>query len=104
MPKKRNFSDLFKRYKTYDPQQDGYGSPEQWRSAFNERMGVKEARTVLSDASPLAVLGLDAMPATKDELKRAYRRLMMTHHPDRGGDVEKAKQIIAAYTVLENEF
>ena len=30
---------------------------------------------------------------TLDELKKEYRRLVMLHHPDRGGDTETMKQI-----------
>ena len=34
------------------------------------------------------LLGVDKK-ATTDQIKKAYRRLAMTHHPDRGGDKEK---------------
>lgn len=36
----------------------------------------------------LRSLGLE-MPCTEDEVKRAYRRLAETMHPDRGGDRRK---------------
>lgn len=38
--------------------------------------------------------------ATADEIKRAYRKLVKTHHPDVGGDEEKFKAINAAYAAL----
>jgi len=39
--------------------------------------------------------------ATKDEIKKAFRRLAHIHHPDRpGGNVEKFKEINAAYQTL----
>jgi molecular chaperone DnaJ len=45
--------------------------------------------------------------ATEDEIKKAYRRLAMKHHPDRNtGDVkaeEKFKEIQEAYDVLSDE-
>ena len=38
--------------------------------------------------------------ATEDEIKKAYRKLAMTHHPDRGGDEEQFKKIKEAYEKL----
>lgn len=102
MAKKRSFSDVFSKYKTYDPAKEGYGSVKDWRGSFKETMGVGEAATALGDDSPLTILGLTAMP-TYDELKKLYRKLMKVHHPDAGGDAERAKLIIAAYTVLESQ-
>jgi curved DNA-binding protein len=38
--------------------------------------------------------------ASQDEIKRAYRKLAMQHHPDKGGNEEKFKQIYEAYDTL----
>lgn len=38
--------------------------------------------------------------ATQDEIKKAYRRLAMQHHPDKGGDAEEFKKINEAYETL----
>uniref|UniRef100_A0A7S1XTA5 J domain-containing protein n=1 Tax=Phaeomonas parva TaxID=124430 RepID=A0A7S1XTA5_9STRA len=40
--------------------------------------------------------------ATPEVIKRAYRRLAMKHHPDKGGDPEKFKEIGEAYEVLSD--
>jgi len=40
--------------------------------------------------------------ASVAEVKRAYRKLALKHHPDRGGDPEKFKQISRAYEVLSD--
>ena len=48
------------------------------------------------------VLGVDKK-ATKAEIKKAYRNLAKKHHPDKGGDAEKFKEINAAYEVLSDD-
>lgn len=40
--------------------------------------------------------------ATDDEIKKAYRKLAMKHHPDRGGDEKQFKDISTAYEALTN--
>jgi molecular chaperone DnaJ len=41
--------------------------------------------------------------ATAEDVKNAFRRLAMEHHPDRGGDAEKFKEVSEAYQVLSDE-
>ena len=41
--------------------------------------------------------------ASKDEIKKAYRKLAHKYHPDKGGDEAKFKEINGAYQVLSNE-
>ena len=40
--------------------------------------------------------------ATPEERKKAYRRVAMLHHPDRGGDESKFKDITEAYGILSD--
>ena len=60
---------------------------------------------------PYAVLGLEPS-ASAGEIKRAYRKLMSRHHPDKLGDVpdelkrraeERAREINAAYEKIRTE-
>jgi len=46
-------------------------------------------------------LGLQ-QDASTDDIKRAYKKLAMKHHPDRGGDAEKFKTVGQAYEVLSD--
>lgn len=48
-----------------------------------------------------STLGLNR-GASDDEIKKAYRKLAMKHHPDRGGDQAKFKEISTAYDALTN--
>src|SRR6476619_5357389 len=40
--------------------------------------------------------------ASADEIKKAFRRAAVEHHPDRGGDETKFKEINEAYEVLKD--
>jgi DnaJ family protein A protein 2 len=43
-----------------------------------------------------------ARNATEDEIKKSYKRLAKEHHPDRGGDSEKFKEVTTAYSALSD--
>ena len=50
-------------------------------------------------ADPYKILGV-SNDADQDAIKKAYRKLQMQHHPDKGGDPEMSKKINDAYSVL----
>ncbi len=41
--------------------------------------------------------------ASADEVKKAFRKLAIEHHPDRGGDEAKFKEVNEAYEVLKDD-
>lgn len=47
-------------------------------------------------------LGVDKT-ATQSEIKKAYRKLSMQHHPDKGGDTKRFQEIADAYAVIGDE-
>jgi curved DNA-binding protein len=48
-----------------------------------------------------SILGLKR-GASSEEIKKAYRSMAMKHHPDRGGDEQKFKEISQAYDFLSD--
>jgi preprotein translocase subunit Sec63 len=40
---------------------------------------------------------------SQEEIKKAYRKMALKNHPDRGGNAETFKQIGKAYRILSNE-
>ena len=89
-------------YKTYNPEVDGYGNSEQWKRAFNDRMGYKEAVEYLHDENPYSILGL-RIGCSLSDIKKAFRKLIMKYHPDVNKELNAdlmSKKIIAAYSIL----
>lgn len=50
---------------------------------------------------PYTVLGVPRN-ASRDDIKRAFHKLAHKHHPDKGGDAEKFKEVSAAYAQLKD--
>ena len=61
-------------------------------------LGIEE---VMSSKNYYDILGI-AKDASTDEIKKAFRRQAVKHHPDRGGDEAKFKELNEAYEVLSN--
>lgn len=55
----------------------------------------------MSQKNPYTILGVESN-ASQEEVKKAYRKLSLKHHPDRGGDEEKFKELSAAYEQISN--
>lgn len=56
----------------------------------------------MSQKNPYDILGVQPT-ASNEEIKKAYRKLSLKHHPDRGGDEEKFKELSAAYEQITNK-
>lgn len=52
--------------------------------------------------NPYEILGVEKS-ASKDDIKSAFRKKAHEHHPDKGGDPEKFKEINAAYQILNDD-
>ncbi len=48
------------------------------------------------------ILGVDRLASTED-IKKAFKKAALEHHPDRGGDAAKFKELTDAYSVLSDE-
>lgn len=93
-------------YKTYDDS-SGRGSPRSWRASFRDRMSKEEAIECIEDDSPESILELTGPEWSFydfEALQQQFRKLILIHHPDKGGNTVKAQKIIAAYTILKERF
>lgn len=91
--KKKPFSTA--RYKTHDGEK---GSPEQWREAAKVLLNV-------NDENCLTTLGLTGVPASEDDLKKAWRAAIRKCHPDIiGGSQDEAAKLNAAYELALSLF
>lgn len=59
------------------------------------------AEAQMDPQTALKIFGLKDFPKTAEELKRLHKKLAMQNHPDRGGSLEKMKDINTANDVLK---
>jgi DnaJ-class molecular chaperone len=93
-------------YKTYDPSEEGFGSPYEWKRNFHRRMSKEEAQEILQEDDPYVILEVTPR-SSQAEIKKSFYRLAMKWHPDRNPDkIELAtsmmQRINAAYSILMN--
>ena len=58
-------------------------------------------RLLVREEKMYEVLGV-TRDASDEDIKKAYKKLAMVHHPDRGGDAEQFKKVSEAYEVLSD--
>jgi len=90
-------------YPTYDPEVEGYGTPEKWRALFEKRVNfcilTEQDKKVNDDV--LATLREVFKKKDKKALQKEYHKLMMKWHPDvEGGSLVKAQLINDTYFEL----
>jgi curved DNA-binding protein CbpA len=65
------------------------------RSILQEALSVSDAIDIFQS------YGVSVQSLTPEKLKKKYQELIVRHHPDKGGNVEDAKMINAAYDALK---
>ena len=65
-------------------------------------MGGRGPRKEVDNSKYYDLLGV-SKTATYDEIRKAFRKLALKEHPDRGGNKEKFQEINTAYEVLSDK-
>ena len=69
---------------------------------FSSGFGKPKPKKEVDTTKYYKILGVDKN-ASKDEIKKAYRTLVRTKHPDKGGSEEEFQNIQLAYDTLSDE-
>ena len=73
------------------------------RDAFRKRrQTTTKPKTQTKEQTALTLMGFSDMP-TMDDLKKKYRELARTYHPDAGGDEAKFKELTESYALLTHK-
>lgn len=72
---------------------------ESWRKLHESMEQELKEKEEAQRMKHYRTLGLDRT-ATMDDAKRSYRRLALQHHPDKHGDAEAFKEVVAAYEAI----
>ncbi|MAI15016.1 MAG: hypothetical protein CMM15_13460 [Rhodospirillaceae bacterium] len=56
----------------------------------------------MASSDPYEILGVKK-DVSEADIKKAYKKLAMKYHPDKGGDEEKFKEISEAYSILSDK-
>lgn len=89
-------------YKTYDPQEEGYGNSYEWKKNFRKRMTKEDALAFLKDDDPWVVLQIRP-GSSKEAIQTAWKRLCKLWHPDINkaeNALDMQQRINAAYDAL----
>jgi len=109
---KPGFMDCYNRPdRQYDSRVAGHGNCHQWKAAFDERMGWKEASQTIGTDDPFEILGIKKN-ASKVEIKTAFNKWALKWHPDKWPvdqynkeEIDRAEKMfirgLAAYTLLK---
>eukprot|EP01054_Gregarina_sp_Poly1_P010725 Gregarina_sp_Poly_1__10724@NODE_814_length_6190_cov_237_531439_g591_i0_p2_GENE_NODE_814_length_6190_cov_237_531439_g591_i0NODE_814_length_6190_cov_237_531439_g591_i0_p2_ORF_typecomplete_len417_score71_01DnaJ_C/PF01556_18/1_3e52DnaJ/PF00226_31/1_1e22DnaJ_CXXCXGXG/PF00684_19/2_3e13AntiTRAP/PF15777_5/33AntiTRAP/PF15777_5/20AntiTRAP/PF15777_5/3_6AntiTRAP/PF15777_5/0_0055HypA/PF01155_19/0_63HypA/PF01155_19/4_1FYVE_2/PF02318_16/23FYVE_2/PF02318_16/11_NODE_814_length_6190_cov_237_531439_g591_i046805930 len=79
----------------------GGGFPFDMSGGMPGGMGEPRSRQKVDNTAFYNSLGV-AKDASTDEIKKAFKKLAIKHHPDKGGDPEKFKEVCKAYEVLSD--
>lgn len=67
-----------------------------------ERFSSQQPKPEADTTKLYEALGVEKT-ANQKTIKKAYRKMALKHHPDRGGNADKFKEVNAAYEILSND-
>ena len=88
----------FKQHEKMDDFFEHLRNQERARQGYRHDHGAS-SKSGLSEGEAAALLGV-SVDATPMQIKSAYRKLMLKHHPDKGGSAEYAAKLNTARDIL----